>query len=96
LAASPVFNHSEDVVDTCLAVTSDIADETSEDINGDGVPDECQCLADIDGSGAVTIDDLLAVIGYWGSSIQAGDLNFDGTVDIEDLLIIIDAWGPCP
>ena len=34
---------------------------------------------------------MLAVIGYWGSSIPAGDLNSDGTVNIEDLLIIIDA-----
>ena len=79
------------ILDEC-----DIADETSEDINGDGVPDECQCLADIDGSGAVAIDDILAVSGYWGSSNPVADLNGDGIVAIQDLLIVISEWGPCP
>jgi hypothetical protein len=36
------------------------------------------------------------VIGYWGSSSPAADVNSDGIVNITDLLIIFDQWGPCP
>ena len=67
----------------------------SDDLNTDGVPDECQCLADITEDGVVNVNDLLAVIGYWGSSIPAGDLNYDGIVDVSDLLVVIANWGPC-
>jgi hypothetical protein len=43
----------------------------------------------------VGTDDLLAVIGYWGSSIPNGDVNGDGTVGTDDLLAVIGAWGKC-
>ena len=74
----------------------DIADGTSEDIDGDGVPDECQCHADANGDGVVDVNDLLAIISWWGSGNPAYDLNFDGIVDVSDLLIVIAAWGACP
>ena len=54
------------------------------------------CLADIDGSGIVGVDDLLAVIGDWGScSGCSTDLNGDGTVGVDELLEVIAAWGIC-
>ena len=68
----------------------------SEDVNGDGVPDECQCIADITGDNMVNVEDLLAIIGYWGSSGPLGDVNSDGIVDVSDLLIVVANWGPCP
>ena len=81
----------------------DIADGTSGDINGDGIPDECQCLADIsdgttpgEGDGLVNVNDLLTIIGFWGSDGPIGDINFDGTVNVDDLLLVISGWGPCP
>ena len=43
---------------------------TSGDWNGDGIPDECQSLADIDDDGEVTVLDLVLVISNWG---QIGD-----------------------
>jgi hypothetical protein len=43
----------------------------------------------------IDIEDLLAVIGYWGSSIPGGDVGGDGIVGIDDLLAVISAWGPC-
>ena len=67
----------------------------SEDVNGDGVPDECQCIADITGDNMVNVEDLLAIIGYWGSSGPLGDVNSDGIVDVSDLLIVVGSWGPC-
>ena len=54
------------------------------------------CTADIDGSGVVGVDDLLALIGDWGSCAGcATDLNSDGTVGVDDLLELIGSWGLC-
>ena len=51
------------------------------------------CEYDVDGSGAIDVGDLLAVIGGWGSS--SPDLNDDGTVNVTDLLLVIQQWGAC-
>jgi hypothetical protein len=53
------------------------------------------CLGDVDGSGAVDVQDLVAVVLAWGSSDPAADVNGDGTVDVQDLVAVIVAWGPC-
>jgi hypothetical protein len=57
------------------------------------------CPADVNGSGAVDIDDLLTVINAWGSTgtpgTVPGDVNQSGTTDIDDLLLVINAWGNC-
>jgi hypothetical protein len=74
----------------------DIADGVSEDINGNEIPDECDCLADVVVDGEVNINDVLVTISSWGTSGPLGDVNYDGIVDVEDLLIVISAWGPCP
>ena len=57
---------------------------------------EESCIGDLDGSGAVNIDDLLAVISAFGSSEPSGDANGDGQVDADDLLAILAGWGGCP
>lgn len=54
------------------------------------------CTGDFDNSGAVNVDDLLIVIGAWGSSGPQGDANGDGMVNVDDLLLVIANWGPCP
>lgn len=51
------------------------------------------CPADLDGNGQVEVDDLLQMIGSWGTS-QA-DLNDDGTTDVDDLLLMLGAFGSC-
>ena len=50
---------------------------------------------DLNGDGAVDVDDLLAVINAWGPCPApcAADGNTDGVVDVDDLLIIINNWG---
>lgn len=53
------------------------------------------CPGDTNDDGTVGIDDLLAVIGAWGTSDATADFNEDGTVSVEDLLILIGAWGAC-
>ena len=51
------------------------------------------CSGDLDGSGDVGADDLLQLIGAWGT--PDGDTNGDGTTDADDLLLLISNWGPC-
>ena len=81
----------------------DIAAGTSLDANGNGIPDECDatCPADVNFSGAVDINDLLAVISGWGACPAPpadcpGDINNDNTVSVNDLLAVITTWGACP
>jgi len=77
----------------------DIANGDSEDVDGNGIPDECEgedCTGDIDGSGAIGVDDLLSIIAAWGGNDADADLNEDGIVGVDDLLIVIAGWGPCP
>lgn len=74
----------------------DIAQGGSEDANGDGVPDECQCVADLNGSGTVDGADLAVVLAQWGAGGQSiADLNHDGTVNGADLGVLVASWGPC-
>jgi gingipain R len=55
------------------------------------------CDGDIDGSGTVGTNDLLAVIGDFGCSSNCNaDINGDGVVNTNDLLIVVGAWGGCP
>jgi hypothetical protein len=73
----------------------DIAGGRLEDGNGNGIPDPCDCPADLDGSGAVEAADLAALVLAWGYGGPA-DLDHDGEVDVEDLVALILAWGGCP
>ena len=53
------------------------------------------CPADIDESGAVDFDDLLAVIDARGNKGGPEDIDGSGDVGFSDLLILLAAWGPC-
>ena len=67
-----------------ISDTCDIANGTSSDSDGDGVPDECgsDCVGDYDGNNQTNIDDILLVIGNWGSPYN-----------VEDLLSVLDNFG---
>jgi 1,4-alpha-glucan branching enzyme len=52
------------------------------------------CPSDLDGDGAVGVDDLLAVIASWGT--PGADVTGDGLTNVDDLLAIIGAFGDCP
>ena len=59
------------------------------------------CPANINGDGAVNIDDLLAVINAWGGCPQVCPADIappggNGVVNVDDLLAVINAWGACP
>ncbi len=88
--------NENDILDVC-----DIRYECSEDINGNNIPDECECLGDLTGDDQVNIDDIFAVLGLWGSCPDPcppyckGDLTEDCTVNIDDIFVILGMWGPC-
>jgi hypothetical protein len=58
------------------------------------------CPADINNSGAIDVDDLIAVILAWGGCANCSncppDINGSCTVDVDDLIAVILAWGACP
>ncbi len=71
----------------------------AQDLDGNGVPDTCECLADLTGDGSVNGGDLSVVLGFWGTPPKAfpqADINRDGTVNANDLSIVLGSWGPCP
>jgi hypothetical protein len=78
----------------------DITEGTSDDLNGNGVPDECEtapCPEDLDGSGDVGFGDILTVIGAWGPCAACPeDLDGSGDVGFGDILALISAWGGVP
>jgi hypothetical protein len=80
------------ILDSC-----DIANGTSDDDNGNGIPDECECPADLDGNGEVGGTDFLALLDAWGPNPgHPADLDGDGHVGVIDFLTLLAAWGPCP
>ncbi len=67
------------------------------DINGDRIPDDCQCLADLFADGQVDGADLGILLNQWGLGKGAvADINRDGAVDGADLSILLNSWGACP
>ncbi|HIB50589.1 MAG TPA: hypothetical protein EYO40_04835 [Phycisphaerales bacterium] len=80
----------------CIPDYQEILDGVSVDENGNGIPDECDCFGDINGNGAVEVNDLITLISVWGSSTSSVcDLNNDGTVNVNDLILLVAAWNSC-
>lgn len=75
----------------------DIQTETSQDLNGNGIPDECDLFADLNGDGVVGTADLLVLFSNWGPCADCdaclGDLDNDCSVGTSDLLLLLSSWG---
>jgi WD40 repeat protein len=57
---------------------------------------QTDCVADIDGDGAVGFQDLLRLLAAWGPCVGClEDVDGDDDVDFQDLLLVLAAWGPC-
>ncbi|HZW09742.1 MAG TPA: M12 family metallo-peptidase [Phycisphaerales bacterium] len=72
----------------------DIAMGTSQDADGDGVPDECRagCRADYDGNGLADTRDVIAYLDDWVSKRPGADTNGDVVIDIRDFIAFLNAW----
>ncbi|MCP3905578.1 MAG: hypothetical protein GY715_18280, partial [Planctomycetes bacterium] len=74
-------------------------DVAVDDCNRNGVPDECECPADVDRDGEVGFADLLVVITEWGPCPPVSqcppDVDGSGIVNFGDIVEMIGAWGPC-
>lgn len=57
------------------------------------------CPADVypvdEGDGVVDVNDVLGIIGDWGSADSPFDVNGDGLVDVSDVLEALNGWGEC-
>ena len=70
----------------------------------DGVPAVCpgDCPADVDGSGAVRVPDLLVLLGCWGAlpgfdpACPCLDADGSGDIRVPDLIELLGLWGACP
>ena len=89
-----VIDCDQDNIEDTLAIENG----TATDWNQNGIPDACECLADLDGNGVVDGVDLGMILTEWGPvTIRTGsDFNLDGLVDGGDLALVLGSWGPCP
>lgn len=78
----------------------DIANGVLNDMNANGIPDECETPCPGDADGDVDIADLGIVLSNFGSAVPPGafgDLDGDGDVDIADLGLVLSNFGTvCP
>ena len=78
----------------------DISGGFSQDVNGNGVPNLCECpRADIYGDGSVGLSGLAIVLSGFGATQPGlqGDVNDDGDIDITDLSTLLSEFGTaCP
>ena len=71
------------------------------DENSNNIPDECECQADVNNSGAVNVIDLIHLLACFGlpavPECVAEDVNGDGIVNVLDLIELLLAFGTsCP
>jgi hypothetical protein len=56
-------------------------------------------LGDLTNDYRIDVDDLVSLLGQWGSCVECdADLNGDGNVNVDDLVSLLGAWGNywCP
>lgn len=68
------------------------------DCNFNRVPDECECLADVNGDHVVNEVDLGLVLAALGATCDGcpEDVDGSGVVDPTDYVIVSQSQGPCP
>ncbi|MCH8153112.1 MAG: FG-GAP repeat protein, partial [Planctomycetes bacterium] len=99
-AADDAFGHSV-AISGATAIVGAAFDDDNGDNSGtaylfDAVGAPGKCPWDLDGTGAVGILDLLALLVAWGTDPGGPpDFDGDGTVGILDLLTLLANWGPC-
>ncbi len=90
-----LIEYRADCDDDGLVDRGAVAMGVVQDLNGNFIPDGCECLGDIDQNGNVDSSDMAVLLGRWGSLGGAPDLDLSGSVDAADLVILLANWGPC-
>jgi hypothetical protein len=84
----------------CVEVSQYICEEAGFVFLGEGTECEStsceQCPADFNGTGAVDVNDLLALISVYGTEDTDHDLDEDQFISVNDLLILLSQYGECP
>ena len=73
--------------------------ESEHDFNDNGIPDECDCLFNVNGDSVVDLMDFLDARQNEGMCLSfpcLGDVDGDGFVDEQDYMLILNNLGPCP
>ena len=84
------ISNGNEILDACEI------DNGALDQNGNTIPDECECIADLNVDGFVDLLDVVVLLGQWMTAPDGlPDINGDGMVDLHDLLLVLDAYGPC-
>lgn len=70
------------------------------DLNDNDTPDDCECIADIDGDRLVAGSDLTILLASWGPVFpeldsMSSDIDADGMIGGSDLTILLNSWGKC-
>lgn len=70
------------------------------DINGDGLPDACNCFGDYNVDELINGVDLTLLLANWQASdpsiVTYFDLSGDGEIDGADIGYLLGRWGECP
>jgi hypothetical protein len=101
LAYAATFNNEQDVYflrigdydcnGNGVGDRQDIAGGFSQDVNRNGIPDECECVGDLNGDSRVDQADLGILLASFGRDV-GGDLDGDGDTDQADLGILLASW----
>lgn len=59
------------------------------------LPRPAPCVADLNGDGTVSSQDVAFLLSAWGGSGSA-DLDGDGVVASSDVAVLLSSWGACP
>ena len=81
-----------DCDDNGIPDTHDIAAGNNLDWNHNGLPDQCECLGDLDSDDSVGISDLQIVLDSYRQN-SGGDLDGDQDTDLSDLAILLALYG---
>ncbi len=107
-----IFDGDQEVIDETVPVESGVeyTIEVLLHAIGDGFTASSSCnltltagsyCVDLTGDNLVNIDDIFAVLGYWGQCADPcppacpGDINLDCSVNIDDIFALLGQWGEC-
>jgi hypothetical protein len=70
------------------------------DMDQNGLPDSCDCLADTNEDGIINVIDYIFILNHWGLCPMVGDcpqdIDGNGSAEVEDLIILLNTgYGPC-